>query len=238
MTTAPGPRGPLACTALCLTLLAADSLAAPRQDLSAIADAASSAALAVAQAAGFSQVSARPRPLDPRLQLAECDVPLRAETNPNAAILGRTNVGVRCDGREPWAIYVRLEVTATAEVPVLATSLPRGTVLAAGDLELRSRSLTSDYAAVVRDPAQLIGKALDRDAAAGQELRHHDVSAPRVIERGQLVTLIAGRPGLEVQMQGRANAHAAVGDRLVVINQKSGRRIEGIVTETGAVRVP
>ncbi|GAB3320579.1 flagellar basal body P-ring formation chaperone FlgA [Haliea atlantica] len=207
------------------------------QDLGQVAEAARETALAAARAAGYRRVAARARPMDPRLRLAACDQPLKTEINANAPVLGNTNIGVRCTGSVPWAIYVRLEVVAQVDVTVLRTNLPRGTVLSAGDLRQESRPLSSDHGSVIRDPALAVGKALDRDKPAGAALNHHDVSAPRIIERGQTVTLVSGRAGLEVHMQGKASSHAAVGDRLVVINTRTGRRVEGVVTDSGAVRV-
>lgn len=207
------------------------------QDLDRIVEAARETALAAAHDAGYHRVEVKPRALDPRLRLAACDQPLKTEVNSNAPVLGNTNIGVRCTGSAPWAIYVRLEVIAQADVVVLRTNLPRGTVLTAADLSREPRPLSSDHASVIRDPDLAVGRALDRNKAAGTPLSHHEISAPRIIERGQTVTLISGRPGLEVHMQGKAHGHAAVGDRLVVINTRSGRRVEGVVTDSGAVRV-
>lgn len=53
-----------------------------------------------------------------------------------------------------------------------------------------------------------------------------------------MVTLVAGSEGLQVQMQGKAMANGAAGDRLLVTNINSGRRVEGIVLSDGSVRIP
>ena len=52
------------------------------------------------------------------------------------------------------------------------------------------------------------------------------------------MTLVAGTKGLEVRMQGKAMGNGAEGDRLLVTNLSSGRRIEGVVLADGSVRIP
>jgi len=41
-----------------------------------------------------------------------------------------------------------------------------------------------------------------------------------------------------VRMQGKAMGSGAAGDRLVVTNLNSGRRVEGIVRRDGTVQIP
>jgi flagella basal body P-ring formation protein FlgA len=64
------------------------------------------------------------------------------------------------------------------------------------------------------------------------------VALPELVVRGQTVTLVAGSPGVEVRMQGKALASGAEGDRLMVSNLRSGRRVEGIVLSDGSVQIP
>jgi len=79
---------------------------------------------------------------------------------------------------------------------------------------------------------------LKRPLAQGSLLRYGHVARPRLITRGQSVTLVAGASGVEVRMQGKAMASGAEGDRLIVTNISSGRRIEGVVLKDGSVRIP
>ncbi|MFV0278650.1 MAG: flagellar basal body P-ring formation chaperone FlgA [Parahaliea sp.] len=218
-------------------LLAASAAQAAQQPLADISDAATLAAADAASRRGYQQVEASARPLDPRLRLSHCSQPLQARINPQAHPLGRVSVNIRCDDASPWSIYVGVQVSATMNVPVLNTSLPRGTVLGASDLSLQTLDITRDDGSLITDTGLLVGKALDRDTPAGRALQHRDVSSPRIIERGQLVTLVAGAGALQVRMQGRANAAAAVGERIMVTNTRSGRRVEGQVAKDGTVRI-
>ena len=61
---------------------------------------------------------------------------------------------------------------------------------------------------------------------------------PRVVIRGQQVTLVTGLGGLEVRTQGKALRDAVAGKRVTVVNLNSGRQVEGIALSDGTVRVP
>ena len=56
-------------------------------------------------------------------------------------------------------------------------------------------------------------------------------------DRGQVVDLIAQTAGLQVNMQGKALTAGGEGDRLIVKNTNSGKRVEGVVLASGAVLV-
>ncbi|HBM82856.1 MAG TPA: flagella basal body P-ring formation protein FlgA [Halieaceae bacterium] len=200
--------------------------------------AATRAATDAAQAQGYRDLEITARPLDSRLRLQACSEPLETFSSPNASVLGPVSVGVRCAQPSAWTLYVRLDVSTRATLPVLTDNLPRGTVISERDLTLVERTITNATDAVILDPQQAIGLELVRPASAGSTLRHSQLRPPQLIARGQTVTLIAGSEGLQVTMQGRAMANAAAGDRLLVTNLASGRRVEGIVSADGSVHIP
>ena len=82
-----------------------------------------------------------------------------------------------------------------------------------------------------------MGKVAVRDLIAGQPLRQSDVKAPTVISRGQSVTIKSFAGGLTVTMKGKALGNARAGDRIWVQNERSKKRVEGIVSSSGDVLV-
>ena len=115
--------------------------------------------------------------------------------------------------------------------------MPRGSIIAENDLEIVLRRIDSPVIDVIVDPSLAVGMELKRPLAAGATIRHGQVAYPRIVERGQTVTLVAGTAGLEVRMQGKAMANGSEGDRLLVTNLSSGRRVEGIVLANGDVQI-
>ena len=83
----------------------------------------------------------------------------------------------------------------------------------------------------------MVGKVAVRNLIAGQPLRQSDVTAPKLISRGQSVTITSTAGGLIVTMKGKALSNARAGDRVWVQNQSSNKRVEGEVTPEGAVLV-
>lgn len=90
---------------------------------------------------------------------------------------------------------------------------------------------------IIFDPAQIVGKELARSLNAGSTFKLSQLRAPKVIKRGQVVTLKAGAGGLEVQIQGKALGDAAEGERVLVSNLSSGRQVEGTANADGSVTV-
>jgi flagella basal body P-ring formation protein FlgA len=61
--------------------------------------------------------------------------------------------------------------------------------------------------------------------------------SPQIVDRGQTVDLVAQSAGLVVNMQGKALANGSEGDRLLVKNLSSGKRVEGLVLASGTVLI-
>lgn len=207
----------------------------PHGDILAMAE---MAALDAARAEGLDEVEVRVRPLDRRLRPSQCDAPLEIVRPHSGRVLGPVSYGVSCPGTIPWTLYLRADVSAAVELPVLRAPLPRGTVLSEGDLEMTRRRITQRATDLILDPSLAIGMELLRPLPAGATLRYGHVDHPELISRGQTVTLVTGGEGLEVRMQGKAMGNGARGDRLVVTNLASGRRVEGVVLSDGSVRIP
>ncbi len=228
--TALASAGALAASAQAPTALAGH----PHGEIIAVAEL---AALDAAMAEGLNDVEVRVRPLDQRLKPARCDQPLEIVRPNNGSVLGPVSYGVRCGGNSPWTLYLRAQVSASLEIPVLRRGLTRGDLISERDIEVVTRRITARAADLILDPELLLGMEVRRPIPAGSPLRHGQVDYPVLVTRGQTVTLVAGGPGLEVRMQGKAMGSGAMGDRLIVTNLNSGRRVEGIVQRDGSVQI-
>lgn len=196
------------------------------------------AALNAAANAGFENVEVRVRPIDQRLRPNMCTQPLEIVRPHNGSPLGAVSYGVRCPDETPWTLYLRADVSSAMEIPVINAALPRGALISLDDLTMQQRRITRTAADLIVDPKVAVGMELKRPLPAGSTLHHAQLTRPRIVTRGQMVTLVAGGTGFEVRMQGKAMGSGAAGDRLLVTNSRSGRRIEGIVLSDGSIRIP
>lgn len=206
------------------------------QSVSSIAAAAALVAEKRATDHGYDKVTVTVRPLDSRINLAACALPL-ATSSSGERVLGPISVAVSCKAPAPWTVHVRATVTSTVELPVLASAINRGEVISQNDIEWRSQEVSRDLVGYITDEIKIIGKEARKHLRSGSPLRSSDLISPQIIDRGQTVDLVARSSGLVVNMQGKALANGAEGDRLLVQNMSSGKKVEGLVMAGGTVLI-
>jgi flagella basal body P-ring formation protein FlgA len=207
------------------------------QPLDSITAAAVSASKAAAQRQGYEHVEVSVKSLDTRLQLPLCGQALETLGHKRSKALGSGSVGIRCTGPKAWTIYVRTDVSAMREVPVLRRALARNSQIEPQDIKMVLMPVASTGSGLMYDPAQIVGMEVVRTLDEGSTLRVDQLRAPKVIKRGQQVTLVSSIAGLQVTSQGKALADAVAGERVMVLNNSSGQRIEGVARTDGVVSV-
>lgn len=176
-------------------------------------------------------------PLDRRLRLAPCAEPPAIFLPAGHRAIGRTSVGLRCRAPKPWTVYVPARVRVTGPVLVATRPLPRGSRLTAGDFQRELRDLSRLGQDYLTDPKHLLGQVLTRPIAPGRPFRAHFLRPPKVVARGERVTLVARAGGVEVRVRGEALEDAGLGETVRVRNLRSKRVVEGRVRAGGEVEV-
>jgi flagella basal body P-ring formation protein FlgA len=211
-----------------LTLAAAAQLARwqPPETIAAAARAA-----AIAAGAGEVETVA----VAARLKLAECGGPLDA-TIERPVQRGSGTIAVSCGAPTPWRLFVPVRATNPVAVLVLTRNVQGGETIAPGDVAVEQRpsaSLPYDY---LSEPHQAVGSTLRRTQTLGAVLIPAALELPMIVERGALVTVIAGDGPVTVKSDGVALEGARRGQRLRV-RSASGRIIVGTAEGPGQVRV-
>ncbi|MCM5555644.1 flagellar basal body P-ring formation chaperone FlgA [Pleomorphomonas sp. NRK KF1] len=125
----------------------------------------------------------------------------------------------------------------TLAIPMLNRPIDRRAVIHASDVTIVRIEKRRVPGSAVIDADEIVDMAAKRPLRAGEVIANSDVEPPRVIMRGDLVTLQYTRPGLTLSARGRALADGAKGDIVSVLNEQSKRTIQGIVTGAGIVSV-
>lgn len=135
----------------------------------------------------------------------------------------------------------RLTVTGTTErivsVPVLQSDLKNGDVIGSGDLtwiDTYAKNIQHDMVLHAED---MIGLTPRRMAMAGKPLRSRDLQAPRLVERGDKVTIILQNEQMYLTTEGKALQNGAKGDTVRVVNTGSNRSIDALVSGSRTVTV-
>lgn len=151
---------------------------------------------------------------------------------------GRFNATVAIDvGGSERLLTLSGRAVETMAVPVLTRPIDRRDVIHASDVTVVRIEKRRVPGSAVIESDELVDMAAKRPLRAGEVIASADVEPPRVVLRGDLVTLQYSRPGLTLSARGRALGDGAKGDLVSVLNEQSKRTIQGIVTGAGLVAV-
>ncbi len=177
------------------------------------------------------------KPLDARLRLHACEQPLRVFWGPGARRQGNTTLGVACEGERPWKIYVQARIAVWRPVAVAARALLRGERLRADDVRLEKRDVSRLRGGYLDDAQRFVGYRIRQNIPAGRVLQPRQFAAPRLVRRGERVTLVARNGTVQVRMAGEALADGALGATVRVRNLSSRRIVQGEVVGKGRVLI-
>ncbi len=133
------------------------------------------------------------------------------------------------DGSRATLVLVG-ELRVLVPVPVPRRPVPAGTRLEAGMLEVVERPLRTLPAEVVRDVGALLGLETRRRLPAGRPVRRDDVGPPRLVRRGDPVTVVYRSGALELLLTARALEDGGLGQVVRLINPDSGRGLRARIT--------
>ncbi len=173
--------------------------------------------------------------IDARLNLPPCPIP-EAFVPPGARLWGNANVGVRCNGANPWTIYVPVAIRIQAGVVVAAHALAQGRSIEPGDVVLQEADLGQLPLAVLTEPSQAVGRIASISIAPGQPLRQDLLRSPPVIQQGQSVTLRSQGRGFRVSAEGKALSNAAEG-QIAQVRTPSGHTVSGVARVGSIVEI-
>lgn len=151
---------------------------------------------------------------------------------------GRFNATVAIDvGGSDRDLTVTGRAVETITVPVLNRPIDRRDVIHATDVTIARIDKRRVPGSAVIDTNDLINMAAKRPLRAGEIIATSDIEPPRIVLRGDLVTLQYARPGLTLSARGRALGDGAKGDLVSVLNEQSKRTVQGVVAGAGIVEV-
>ena len=171
------------------------------------------------------KVSIQVEEMDKRIVLPACPA-LEAFLPPGAHLNGNSSVGVRCNSKKGWSVFVPVSVKISASLLTANITLQQGQIVRAEDLgSLSSETLQAD---TLTDPAQAIGKVMKFGIGKGQLLRHNMLRDPYTVTQGQTVQLQVQGQGFLIRSEGQALNNAAEG-QAASARTVSGQKLSGVV---------
>lgn len=121
------------------------------------------------------------------------------------------------------------------ETPVLARTVEKGETLAPADFT--TAALAPATARGAAGPREASGQEAVRRLAAGSPVRANDIVAPRIIHRGEAVTIMLVSGALRISASGRALSDGVRGQAVRVLNLSTSRTLDAMADAPGQVRI-
>jgi flagella basal body P-ring formation protein FlgA len=175
--------------------------------------------------------------LDSRLRLETCHNAVRVFLPKGAKRVGQSTLGVKCPDKSGWKIYIPVDLKRFAQVVVSKQALPRGTIIGQQDILLVKQDLSQLNYGYFKSADEVIGMQLKRTVRRGEALSPGNLRPRRLVQRGDIVTIVAEVQGLTVRVKGNALTDGFRGESIRVKNQRSKRILQAEVIAPGIVKV-
>ena len=121
------------------------------------------------------------------------------------------------------------------DTAVLARTVEKGETLSSADFAVAAMpAATARGAIAVREA---VGQEAVRHLAAGSPVRANDITNPRIIRRGEAVTITLVSGALRITAMGRALSDGARGQAVRVLNLSTSRTLDAVAETAGQVRI-
>lgn len=174
--------------------------------------------------------------LDQRLRLSKCQEALRVFLPSSREPIGSATLGVRCT-QPQWKVHVRVHVKAFTEVLVASRPLARNSNISKDDLQFVRQDISRYPAGVFTETDHLIGMTAKRSIRHDAVITPRMVKPKRLVNRGDIISIIAESNGLKIRTSGEALMDGHQGQVIQVKNNRSGRKISAEVIARSTVRV-
>ncbi|MDR5898760.1 flagellar basal body P-ring formation chaperone FlgA [Halomonas vilamensis] len=172
----------------------------------------------------------------PSPHLPACLNPTPFLPNADQAPLGRVSVGVRCGEQQRQIRYLQAQIDVIGPYAVAAEDISRGTPITDAMLDTQRGNLGELSSRALTDADEIIGNVARRPIRRGSTFQAHDIQAPRLVERGQRVTVIAKGPAFRIAREGEAMDDGGLNERIRV---RFGPReiLEARITGEGVLQI-
>ncbi len=149
----------------------------------------------------------------------------------------RAIVRVPADTTNAQRFRVTGRAYAALDIPVLTHRMSPGDEITEADVDWVRIPATRVSQNIIDDPKDLVGFTPRRSLRPGEPVRSNDVEAPRLVEKGSIVSVTYRLANMSLSTRGRALEDGALGEIIKIVNPRSHRTIEVEVTGTNEAKV-
>lgn len=149
----------------------------------------------------------------------------------------RVTVAFQVDGLPAGRVPVFARLHRMIEAVTAVRPLARGAVITAGDVALETVPEAEVSAAAFTRVEEAVGNVARKRIDAGAVLRPGMVERPFLVERGDVVTIVASTERIRIATLGEVRNKGRQGDRIRVLNLDSDREVYARVIDAETVGV-
>lgn len=123
------------------------------------------------------------------------------------------------------------------QVPVLKSGLKNGDIIGAMDIDYIELPQYKIPAGTLMNEKDLINMTPRRIATAGKTISANDLEHPKMVERGDTITLVFANGPMTLTVKGKSLQAGAFGDMVRVSNLDSNKNLQGTVTADREVTI-
>ncbi len=157
----------------------------------------------------------------------------------NENYLGKTSLSLvfAVNGEIEKKLWISARIDVSKEVVVCSRPMERHYVIIQDDVRLEKMSLAELPHDVITDPLEVIGKRTKRGIDASSILRYNFLEVLPLVNRGDLVTIVAESEVVKITTQGVVTEKGSKGEMVRVINTGSRKEIFARVRDARTVEV-
>lgn len=168
-------------------------------------------------------------------RLSDCDSAAPFLPRDDTPLWGRITIAVTCDGASS-PHYLQVRVIAIGSYVSAATAIDAGTVIEPWMLKLSQGDLGELPARALRLPDDAVGQEARQRLREGAPVQAHQLRAPYLVTRGQMVAIEAQGRGFSINRDGEALDSGGRGDSVRVRISRQ-QTVTATVVGTGRVSV-
>jgi len=175
--------------------------------------------------------------IDKRLKLPLCKEALTIFTPKGSLKAGRNAIGIECRSKKKWTIYTTAIINIYKEVMVLSQPIRRGSFYTKNNIAVEKKEISNLRSGYFSSPQNIINKQATRNLAQGTIITQNNITEPKLIKRGEKVTIKISSPNLEISASGIALMDGIQNQNIRIKNIKSQQIVQATVVNKGLVVV-
>jgi flagella basal body P-ring formation protein FlgA len=173
------------------------------------------------------------------LQLPKGNIRYRVISPRNSDLMGKVlfSIDFDVDGKFQKRVWATATIEVSADVVVTTKPLGRLKLITEDDIRVQKMDLAKLPSDVITDPEAILGKRTKRAIGEQTALRADHLELPPLVNRGDMVVIIAESEGLRITARGQVKKRGRLGERIPVINFDSKKVLYALVIDAHTVKV-